>query len=97
TKDRSDVQVISFNVDDDVGLLEPFLKEHGFTFPSVIAVRLVRRMFDGFAIPQNWLVDPKGNWLETQFGFDVTESDWLNSMLKRLDLAREGKVFSDQE
>jgi len=97
TRDRSDVQVISFNVDEDVGLLEPFLKEHGFTFPSVIASSLVRGMFNGFEIPQNWLLDPQGNWIATQLGFDVSDSDWLNSMLKRLDLAKEGKVPGNPE
>src|SRR5262249_35346358 len=92
SKDRSDIQIISFNVDEDLGLVEPFMKEQGFTFPALIAFDLVRGMFDGYGIPQNWLVDPKGNWIATQMGFDSTDTDWTNSMLKPLDAARQGKA-----
>lgn len=92
TKDRPDVQVISFNVDDEFGLVEPYMKEHGYTFPALAAYGLVRSMFDGYGIPQNWLVDPKGNWIATQLGFDASDADWANSMLKLLEGARQGKA-----
>ena len=62
-----------------------------------IAVGLVRGMFDGYGIPQNWLVDPKGNWIATQIGFDAAETDWVNSMLKRLDGAKQGKAPAGTE
>ncbi len=91
TKGRSDIQVISFNVDEDVGLVEPFMKEQGFTFPALIAFNLIRGMFDGYGIPQNWLMDPKGKWIATQIGFDSTDTDWVASMIKRLDAVKQGK------
>jgi hypothetical protein len=28
-----------------------------------------RALLDGFAIPQNWIVDPKGVWRWTQIGY----------------------------
>jgi hypothetical protein len=67
------------------------MKEQGFTFPALAAFTLVRGMFDGWAVPQNWLVDPKGNWIATQIGFDSSDTDWVNSMLKRLDAAKQGR------
>lgn len=91
TKERSDVQVLSFNVDEEPGLVEPFLKEHNFTFPVLLAYGFVRGLFDGYGIPQNWLIDPKGNWIATQIGFDASDSDWVGSMTRRLEDARQGK------
>ena len=92
TKDRPDVQVISFNVDEELGLVDPFMKEKGFTFPALAAFKLFRGTLDGYGIPQNWLVDPKGNWIATQIGFDSADTDWVNSMRKRLDAAKQGKA-----
>ncbi len=97
TKDRSDVQVISFNVDDDLGLVDPFLKEQGYTFPALVAGSLLRELLDSYAIPENWLVDPKGNWIATQIGFDASDKDWVNSMLMRLDAAKNGNVPANME
>ena len=91
TKERADVQVISFNMDEDLGLVEPFLKDKGYTFPAIAAYTFVRGLFDGYGIPQNWLVDPKGKWIATQLGFDASEADWEGSMLKRLEAAKQGK------
>jgi thiol-disulfide isomerase/thioredoxin len=97
TKDRPDVQVISFNVDEDLGLVDPFMKEKGFTFPALAAFSLFRGTLDGYGIPQNWLVDPKGNWIATQIGFDSADTDWVNSMRKRLDAAKQGKAPAGTE
>ena len=92
TKDRPDVQVISFNVDEEFGLVEPYMKEQGFTFPALAAYGLVRGMLDGYSVPQNWLVDPKGNWIATQIGFAESDTDWVKSMLNRLEDAKQGKA-----
>jgi len=91
TKGRSDIQVISFNVDEDLGLVEPFLKEQGYNFPALMGYSLIRGMFDGYGIPQNWLVDPKGKWVATQIGYDSSDTDWEGSMLKRLEAVKQGK------
>ena len=92
TKDRADVQVISFNIDEDLGLVEPFMKEKGFTFPALPALSLVQGILDGIGIPQNWIVDPKGTWIATQIGFDSADTDWTSSMLQRLERAKQGKA-----
>jgi thiol-disulfide isomerase/thioredoxin len=87
-KDRTDVQVMSFNVDEELGLVEPYMTENKYSFPVLLAYDLVRGMFDGYGIPQNWLVDPEGAWLSTQIGFDSSDADWVNSMARRLEEAR---------
>lgn len=83
-KDRPDVQVISFNMDSELGLVAPFMKEKGYTFPAVIAYDFTRRLLDDIAIPQNWILDQRGKWLLTQMGFGG-EPDWPGVMLQRLE------------
>ena len=84
-KDRSDVQILTFNIDEDAGLVAPFLKEKGYTFPVVVAYNYVNSLLDSIGIPQNWIVDPMGVWRWTQLGFDSAETDWSQSMLQRLE------------
>lgn len=91
TKDRADIQVLTFNIDEELGLVEPFMQENKFTFPVLAAYHLVRELLDGVAIPQNWLVDGNGKWIATQIGFDATDADWVNTMVKKLESARTAK------
>jgi thiol-disulfide isomerase/thioredoxin len=91
TKDRADVQVLTFNIDEEVGLVEPYMREHGFTFPVLLAYQLVHGFLGPIGIPQNWLVDPKGNWKATQVGFDAADPDWVNTMLRKLESLRTGQ------
>lgn len=88
TKGRTDVQVLTFNVDDEVGLVAPFMKENRYTFPVLLAADLVNSMFQGWGIPQSWVVDSKGKWIATQMGFDEAEADWIEGMIRRLEQAR---------
>jgi thiol-disulfide isomerase/thioredoxin len=81
-KNRPDVQVLTFNVDDDPGLIEPFLKEHGYRFPVLLANKFASDLgVEG--IPQNWIVGPAGAW-EKQMGFGG-EDDWEREILNKIE------------
>jgi thiol-disulfide isomerase/thioredoxin len=85
TKDRRDIQVLTFDLDEDLGVVAPYLKEKGYTFPVLPAYSTVVGLLDGFAIPQTWLVDPHGVWLSKQIGFSGgSEVDFEKEMLDRL-------------
>jgi thiol-disulfide isomerase/thioredoxin len=85
-KDRPDIQVLTFNIDDDLGLVAPYLKEKGYTFPVLPAYSIVVSLLDGYAIPQNWVVDPKGTWRWTQIGYGGgSDADFSKDMLERLE------------
>jgi thiol-disulfide isomerase/thioredoxin len=83
-KDRKDIQILTFNYDSDPGLIAPFLKEKGFTFPVLPAFTYVSSMLDEIAIPQNWIVDAKGSWQWTQIGYGAEEK-WEQSMLQKME------------
>jgi thiol-disulfide isomerase/thioredoxin len=88
-KDRSDLQIITFNIDEDLGLVEPFMKEKGYTFPVVPAYSYVVNLLDGYAIPQNWVLNPKGDWQWTQVGYG-SDDTWVKDMLAKLDAVKAG-------
>jgi thiol-disulfide isomerase/thioredoxin len=83
-KDRSDIQILTFNVDEDLGLVAPYLKEKGYTFPALAAHNFVYGMLGGVGIPQNWIVDQKGTWQWIQYGFGG-DANWEDEMIKRLE------------
>lgn len=85
-KGRSDVQVLTFNIDEDLGLVAPYLRDKGYTFPVLPAYSVVVSLLDGWAIPQNWIVDPKGAWRWSQIGYGGgTDADFQQEMLQRLE------------
>jgi hypothetical protein len=87
-KGRSDIQVLTFDIDEDLGLVAPYLKEKGYTFPVVPAYSTVVSLLDGFAIPQNWLVDPHGIWRWKQVGYGGgSDADFEKEMLAHLEAA----------
>lgn len=85
-KDRSDIQILTFDIDEDLGLVAPYLRDKGYTFPVLPAYSVVVSLLDGFAIPQNWVVDPRGVWRWSQIGYGgETQADFEQDMLQKLD------------
>jgi thiol-disulfide isomerase/thioredoxin len=85
TKDRSDITILTLNFDDDIGMIEPFVKKKGYTFPVLPAYAFLANKIDVNSIPRNWLINANGKWQWEQIGFDSGESDWEKSMLSRLE------------
>jgi thiol-disulfide isomerase/thioredoxin len=83
-KQRSDVTVLSFNVDDDLGKVAPYIAEHKYTFPVIPAREVVDAVVPVLAIPRNWLVTAKGKLEWEQIGFGPN-TDWEAGMLAKLD------------
>lgn len=83
-KDRSDVQILTFNYDDNPGVITPYMKQEGFTFPVLPAYDFVTGVLDSIFLPQNWILDPKGGWRWTQFGFGIDPA-WEEDMLRKLE------------
>ena len=89
---REDVMVVTFNVDRNPGLIEPYLKDEGLDFTVLLAERHVWQLLGGgVAIPQNWIVDAEGTVRLEQFGF-ATEAadDWLESTMAAIETVADG-------
>jgi thiol-disulfide isomerase/thioredoxin len=83
TKERKDIRVVTFNLDENPGLVQPFLKGHQYTFPVLLAYSISATL-DRNGIPQNWIVDPKGKWVSMALGFG-SENDWEGNLFRRLE------------
>jgi hypothetical protein len=83
-KDRSDVSVLSFNVDENLGSVAPYMAEHKYTFPAIPAKEVVDAVVPEAALPRNWFVSPKGKieWEQIGFGSDPM---WGETMLAKLE------------
>jgi len=72
-KNRPDFQLLSLNMDDNPGLVEPFMKEHKLTFPVLPAYSYVRDTLHIYGIPQNWIVNANGVVRLKGIGYDSSE------------------------
>ena len=82
-RDRSDVQVITLNIDENPGEVEPYMRGNRYSFPALLLGRSYAESVGPLAIPQNWLVDASGTILQKSGGFDG-QPDWPKRMLERL-------------
>jgi hypothetical protein len=84
-KDRKDIQIVTFNVDDNLGEVAPFMKENTYSFPVAPASFLVHELMPSLAIPQIWLVDGDGV-VRTEFvGFTEAGDSWETQVLEALE------------
>ncbi len=83
-KDRNDVVVLSLNVDDDLGKVEPYMKENKFTFPVLLGRDLVDAVVPALAIPRNWFITPAGKLEWEQVGYGPN-SQWQDMILAKLE------------
>ncbi len=89
-KDRKDVQVVTFNVDDNLGVVAPFMKENQYTFPVIPAKFLVEQMVPSLGIPLNWILDANGVIRLERVGFDRENYSWVEQALQALEKVRAG-------
>jgi thiol-disulfide isomerase/thioredoxin len=84
-KDRSDIQIITLNTDEDVNLVEPFLKENKFTMPSLFARSFVNEFSKPQGIPTSWISDATGTIRFESLGFGGDSSNWIPQILRQLE------------
>ena len=87
-EDRKDVLVLTFNIDDNIGLIEPFLKKGSYSFPVLPAKALVDAVFPSLGIPQNWIIDTNGVLQVMQRGFGPSGEKWTGQMLEAIEKVR---------
>jgi hypothetical protein len=66
-------------MDDNPGLIQPFLKEHDLSFVVIPAYGFVTGTLKVMEIPQNWIVDKEGVVRLKGIGYDATEK-WITGM-----------------
>jgi hypothetical protein len=83
-QNRHDVQFLTLNIDDNPGLIEPFLKEHQLNLTVFPAHHYVDETLKVTSFPQNWIVDSNGVVRLKGDGYDPTEK-WETEMKKAIE------------
>jgi hypothetical protein len=83
-KNRRDVQFLTLNLDDNLGLIEPFLKEHQLNLTVLPASSYVVNTLKVMGIPQNWIVDSSGVVRLKGVGYDSTDK-WETGMKEAIE------------
>ena len=82
-KGRSDVAVITVNVDEVPAVVPPFMKRRAYTFPVTMAGDLSAWVP---ALPTSWVVDEKGIVRSESMGFAPSSSEhWVRDALAQLE------------
>jgi len=87
-KDRPDVVLLTFNVDESVAEIEPYMRKKGYTFPVIPAQSLVNTVLPVVGIPRNWIFDTKGVFRWEQIGYNSSDADWEKKFLEVLEKAK---------
>ena len=83
--DTKDLTLLTISVDEEAGLVAPYMTEHKYTFPVLFGEDVVKAVngHDGFGIPQNWFVTPAGKLETIQSGYGG-DPDWQTIILGKL-------------
>jgi len=66
-------------MDENPGLVAPFMKEHELAFTVIPAYSYVWQTLKVWGIPANWIVDAEGVVRLKGLGYDATEK-WVTGM-----------------
>jgi hypothetical protein len=83
-KDRPEVQFVTLNMDENPGLIEPFLNEKKLVLTVLPAYTYVEDTLKVNGIPQNWIVDSTGVVKLKGIGYDATEK-WETGMMEAIE------------
>jgi hypothetical protein len=76
---------LTFNIDENPGIVTQYMTQRGFTFPVALAREFVDARMRVESIPRNWLVDGKGMLrLERQVGADESFVDDVLAAIARV-------------
>jgi thiol-disulfide isomerase/thioredoxin len=83
-KDRKDVLVLTLNTDEDVGMVEPFMKENKYTFPVLLGEAYAEKQGVN-SIPRNWIVSSEGRLMFEGIGFGNNGEEWLKKAVQLIE------------
>jgi thiol-disulfide isomerase/thioredoxin len=75
-KDRKDVIVLTLNTDEEIGKVEPFMKENKFTFPVLLGQAYADNQGIN-SIPRNWIISLDGKVMFEGIGFGDEGDEWV--------------------
>lgn len=88
-KDRKDVVVLTLNIDEEVGLVQPFVKEKKYTFPVLLGQAYADSQGIN-SIPRNWVVAVDGKVMFEGIGFGNDGEEWMKKAAEVIEKVKGG-------
>ncbi len=82
-KDHPNVQVVSFNTDDNPELAKSFIEKNGYKFPVLIAKNFAEDLMPYLSIPRTWIIRD-GAIVEEAEGSGLSGDQWLDRVVAEL-------------
>ena len=89
-KDRKDVLILTLNIDDEIGLVEPFMKENKYSF-TVIPAQTYAQGLNVYSIPRNWVISSGGVLTFEGIGFGGEGDEWMKKAAEMIEKVKGGK------
>ena len=86
-KDKKDVLILTLNTDEEVGMVEPFMKENKYTFPVLLGQAYAERQGVN-SIPRNWIVSSQGRIMFEGIGFSNNGEEWMKKATQMIEQVR---------
>jgi thiol-disulfide isomerase/thioredoxin len=83
-KDRKDVLVLTLNIDQEVGMIEPFMKENKYSFPVLLGQTYAEGQGVN-SIPRNWVVSFDGKVIYEGIGFGNDGEEWIKKATQMIE------------
>lgn len=83
-KDKKDVLVLTLNTDEEVGMVEPFMKQNKYTFPVLLGQAYAERQGVN-SIPRNWIVSSEGKIMFEGIGFGNNGEEWMKKAVQMIE------------
>lgn len=75
-KDRKDVVILTLNIDEEVGMVQPFMKENKYTFPVLLGQSYADAQGVN-SIPRNWVIAVDGKVMFEGIGYGNDGEEWM--------------------
>lgn len=89
-KDNKDILILTFNTDDELGLVEPFMAEKKYSF-TVIPAHEYAQGQNVYSIPRNWVVGADGVLQFESIGFGNDGDEWMKKAIETIQKVKEKK------
>jgi thiol-disulfide isomerase/thioredoxin len=83
-KDRKDVVILTLNIDEEVGMVEPFMKENKYNFPVLLGQAYAEKQGVN-VIPRNWVVSVDGKVMFEGTGFGNDGEEWMKKAAQAIE------------
>lgn len=88
-KDRKDVLILTLNIDEELGLVEPFMKDNKYNF-TVLPAQSYATNLGVYSIPRNWVVSVDGVLQLEGIGYGGEGDEWLKKVTGMIEKVKSG-------